>query len=189
MKLISKILVALVCSLGISGMVAAQKYAYVDTDYILENIPDYKAAQKQLNDISVKWQREIEEKMGELDKMYKDYRAEEILLSATQKKEREDAIVAKEDAMKQYEQDKFGVNGELFKKRQELVKPIQDKVFNAVKTIAQKGSYSAIFDISSELTILYISPKLDKSDAVLESLGYGTKNNSKSNNSKSNNKK
>lgn len=161
-----------------------QKFGYVDTEYILGQIPEYKAAQAELDKASVQWQKEVEAKYAEIDKMYKVYQAEQILLTDDMRKKREADIVAKEKEAKDLQKQKFGVDGELFKKRQELVKPIQDKVFNAVKTIAQKGSYSAIFDISSELTILYISPKLDKSDAVLESLGYGTKNNSKTNNKK-----
>lgn len=150
---------------------SAQKFGYVDTDYILSQMTEYRGAQKQLNEISQKWETELQVMKEEVDKMYKDYKAEEILLSATQKKEREDAIVAKEDAMKKYEVDKFGVNGELFKKRQELIKPIQDKVFSAVMKVAKDNALDFIFDKSANMNILYNNPKYDKSDDVLDVLG------------------
>jgi len=150
----------------------AQKIAYVDTGYILGQIPEYKDAQTELDKISVQWQKEIEAKYSEIDKMYKAYQAEQILLTEDMKKKREADIVAKEKEAKDLQKQRFGVDGELFKKRQELVKPIQDKVYNAVKTIADKGAYSIIFDKSSDLTMLYANSKLDKSDAVLEQMGY-----------------
>ncbi|MFL5764537.1 MAG: OmpH family outer membrane protein [Bacteroidia bacterium] len=150
----------------------AQKFAYVDTEYILGQIPEYKAAQAELDKTSVQWQKEIEAKYAEIDKMYKAYQAEQILLTDDMKKKREADIVAKEKEAKDLQKQRFGVDGELFKKRQELVKPIQDKVFNAIKAVAEKGAYSVIFDKSSDLTMLYTSPKLDKSDDVLAQLGY-----------------
>lgn len=150
----------------------AQKFAYVDTEYILAQIPEYKSAQSELDKISVQWQKEIEAKYAEIDKMYKAYQAEQILLTEDMKKKREGDIIAKEKEAKELQKQRFGVDGELFKKRQELVKPIQDKVYAAVKAIAEKGAYSAVFDKSSDLTILYVSSKLDKSDAVLEYMGY-----------------
>ncbi len=150
----------------------AQKIAYVDTEYILGNIPEYKTAQAELDKTSSGWQKEVEAKYAEIDKMYKAYQAEQILLTEDMKKKREADIVAKEKEAKDLQKQRFGVDGELFKKRQELVKPIQDKVYNAVKTIAEKGGYSMMFDKSSDLTMLYTSPKLDKSDDVLNLLGY-----------------
>lgn len=150
----------------------AQKFAYVDTEYILGQIPEYKAAQAELDKISVQWQKEIEAKYAEIDKMYKAYQAEQILLTEDMKKKREGDIVSKEKEAKDLQKLRFGVDGELFKKRQELVKPIQDKVYGAIKSIAEKGTYSIIFDKSSDLTMLYASSKLDKSDAVLEQMGY-----------------
>jgi len=151
----------------------AQKIAYIDSDYILGQIPEYKAAQGELDRTSVSWQKEIEAKYAEIDKMYKAYQAEQILLTDEMKKKREADIVAKEKDAKDLQKQRFGVDGDLFKKRQELVKPIQDKVYNAVKQLAEKGGYSIIFDKSSDLTMLYTSPKLDKSDDVLALLGYG----------------
>lgn len=150
----------------------AQKFAYVDTEYILGQIPEYKAAQAELDKTSAQWQKEIEAKYAEIDKMYKAYQAEQILLTDDMKKKREADIVAKEKEAKDLQKQRFGVDGELFKKRQELVKPIQDKVYNAIKAVAEKGAYSVIFDKSSDLTMLYTSPKLDKSDDVLLQLGY-----------------
>jgi outer membrane protein len=155
----------------------AQKFAYVDTEYILANIPEYKQAQAELDKTSSNWQKEIETKYAEIDKLYKAYQAEQILLTEDMKKKREAEIVGKEKEVKDLQKQHFGVDGDLFKKRQELVKPIQDKVFTAVKEIATKETYAVIFDKSSELTILYSNPKYDKSDEVLESMGYkaGTK--------------
>ena len=151
---------------------AQSKFAYVDTDYILANIPEYKSAQADLDKLSVEWQKEIEAKYTEIDKLYKSFQAEQILLTDEMRKKRENEIIEKEKDAKDLQKQKFGVDGELFKKRQELVKPIQDKVYNAVKAIAEKGAYAAIFDKSSDLTMLYTNPKYDKSDEVLISMGY-----------------
>jgi len=155
----------------------AQKFAYVDTEYILANIPEYKQAQAELDKTSVNWQKEIETKYTEIDKLYKAYQAEQILLTEDMKKKREAEIVGKEKEVKDLQKQHFGVDGDLFKKRQELVKPIQDKVYNAVKEIAEKQTYAVIFDKSSDLTMLFTNPKYDKSDDVLEAMGYkpGTK--------------
>ncbi len=164
--------IALIAFFAMTTMaVKAQKFGYVDTDYILSQMTEYRGAQKQLNEISEKWETELKIMKDEVDKLYKDYKAEEILLSATQKKDREDAIVAKEEAMKKYEVEKFGVNGELFKKRQELIKPIQDKVFSAVMKVAKDNALDFIFDKSANMNILYNNPKYDKSDDVLDILG------------------
>jgi outer membrane protein len=154
-----------------AGNASAQKFGYVDTDYILGQLTEYKAAQKQLNEISQKWENDLKILKDEVDKLYKDYKAEEILLSPTQRKEREDAIVAKEEAIKKFEQEKFGVNGELFKKRQELIKPIQDKVFIAIQKVAKNNGLDFIFDKSANMNILFSNPKFDRSDDVLDELG------------------
>jgi len=177
-KIMLTFALAVTCCLAAS----AQKFAYVDTEYILGQIPEYKAAESELDKVSVQWQKEIEAKYAEIDKMYKAYQAEQILLTEDMKKKREGDIVSKEKEAKDLQKQRFGVDGELFKKRQELVKPIQDKVYNAVKSIAEKGGYSVIFDKSSDMTMLYANPKNDKSDDVLESMGYkggtGTKSGS-----------
>lgn len=165
----------------------AQKFAYVDTEYILANIPEYKQAQGELDKVSVNWQKEIEAKYAEIDKLYKAYQAEQILLTEEMKKKREAEIVGKEKEVKDLQKQRFGVDGDLFKKRQELVKPVQDKVYNAVKEIAGKQAYAIIFDKSGELTMLFTNPKYDKSDEVLEAMGY--KSDSNKSESKSHNKK
>lgn len=150
----------------------SQKFAYIDTEYILGNIPDYKAAQAQLDKLSVDWQKEIESKYAEIDKLYKAYQAEQILLTEEMKKKRENEIITKEKEAKDLQKQRFGVDGELFKKRQELVKPIQDKVYTAVKEIATKGTYAVVFDKAGNANLLYTNPKYDKSDAVLEAMGF-----------------
>lgn len=166
-----KIVLVLAFSFLALSYVNAQKFAFVDTKYILENIPEYKSAQDQLDEISVQWQKEIEAKFAEIDKMYKDYQAESVLLPEDMKKKREDAIVQKEKDAKNLQEKRFGKNGDLYKKREELVKPIQDKVYNAIESIATTGNYGMIFDQAGALTILYGDPKLDKSDDVLQKLG------------------
>jgi len=167
-----KIVLVISVVIATSVVSVAQKIAYIDSEYILSNIPEYKAAQSELDKTSTGWQKEVEAKYAEIDKMYKAYQAEQILLTDDMKKKRESDIVAKEKDAKDLQKQRFGVDGELFKKRQELVKPIQDKVYNAVKTISEKGGYSIMFDKASDLTMLYTSPKLDKSDDVLNLLGY-----------------
>jgi outer membrane protein len=151
-----------------SGAALAQKYAYVDTEYILSKMADYGSAQKQLDQISVQWQKEIESKYTEIDKLYKTYQAEQILLTEEMRRKRENEIIAKEKEAKELQKQRFGVDGDLFKKRQELVKPIQDKVFNAVQELAKKDRYAVIFDKSGSLTMLFTDPKFDKSEAILD---------------------
>ena len=157
--------------------VSAQKFAYVDTKYILSNITEYKSAQEQLDKISVDWQKEIEAKYGEIDKLYKAFQAEQILFTEDMKRKREDEIIRKEKETKSLQKKRFGVGGDLFKKRQELVKPIQDKIYDVIKEIAVAGNYLLIFDKSGDANILYSDPKFDKSEEVLNKLGYkgGTK--------------
>jgi len=150
----------------------SQKYAFVDTDYILSHIPTYKAAQDQLDKVSSEWQREIEGKYQEIDDLYKSYQAEKVLLSEEMKKKREDEIITKEKAVKELQRKYFGPEGELYQKRQELVKPIQDEIYNAVKELSAEGNYAVIFDTAEGLTILYYNPKYDVSDEILQKLGY-----------------
>ena len=150
----------------------AQKYCFVDTQYILDNITEYKAAQQQLDQLSVNWQKEIEAKYAFIDKLYKDFQAEQILLTDEMKRKREGEIVQKEKEVKDFQKQKFGYEGELFKKKQELVKPIQDKIYNAIKKMATDQSYAVVFDKSSDLIMLYANPQYDKSDDILNALGY-----------------
>ncbi len=151
---------------------AQQKVAYVDTEYILSQIPEYKKAQEELNASSTQWQKEIELKYEEINKMRNAFDAEQILLTEDMRKKREADITARETEARDLQKKRFGIDGELFRKRQELVKPIQDKIYNAIKAIATKGGYAIIFDKANAITMLYTSEKLDKSDAVLKQLGY-----------------
>ncbi len=154
------------------GTANAQKYAYVNSEYILENIPDYKTAQQTLDNLSLTWQKEIEDKYAIIDKLYKAYQAEQVLLTEEMKKRRQDEITAKEKDVKDLQKQRFGYDGDLFKKKQELVKPIQDKIYNAVKKMATDQSYAVIFDKSSDLIMLYTNPKYDKSNDILLAMGY-----------------
>ncbi len=150
----------------------AQKYAFVDTEYILSNIPAYKAAQDKLNELSLQWQREIEAEYSVLDKMYKDFQSEKVLLTKEMIKQRELEIASKEKAIKDLQKKFFGPQGELFKKRTELIQPIQNEIYDAIKEIAEKGNYAVIFDTAADASILFTDPKYDRSDEVLEKLGY-----------------
>ena len=150
----------------------AQKYAYVDTEYILGNIPSYKAAQSQLDKISQQYQKELETLHAELDKMFKDFQSEVVLLSDDMKRRRQDVIVTKEKEYKKLQRQYFGPEGDLYKRRQSLIKPIQDDVFKAIQEIAEQGAYSVIFDKAGGLTMIYTNPKSDLSDQVLQKLGY-----------------
>ena len=148
------------------------KTAYVDTEYILNNIPTYESAKTQLDEISEDWKMEIDQMKESIDKMYKDYQSERILLTEELRIKREEEIMKREKEMRDKQQKYFGKDGLLFKKREELIKPIQDDIFNAIKEIAQEGSYSIIFDTANCLNMLYTDPKFDKSDDVLKKLGY-----------------
>ena len=150
----------------------AQKFAYVDSEYILENMSEYRDAQELLDKLSLDWQKEIEAKFAAIDKMYKDYQAEAVLLPEDIKKKRQDEIIAKEKEAKDLQKKRFGKDGDLYKKRQELIKPIQDKVYDAVESIANASGYAVVFDKSGSTTMLYANSKNDRSDDVLEKLGY-----------------
>lgn len=151
---------------------AQTKFCFVDTEYILKHIPEYKSAQTQLDDLSADWQKEIDTRYAAIEKMYKSYQAEQVLLSDEMKTKREQEIVDKEKQVKEYQKQKFGFQGELYKKREELIKPIQDKVFEAVNKYADQYSYGVIFDKSGDATMLYTSAKLDKSNDIITALGY-----------------
>lgn len=161
----------LAIALFVAGAASAQRFAYVDTEYILDLMPEYRSAQKQLEQLSEDWQKEMEKMQVNIDKMYRDLQAEQVLLTEELRKKRELEIKDKEKALKDYRNQKFGYEGELFKKRQELVKPIQDKVFDAVQKIAKQNALDFIFAKSSELIMLYSNAKYDKSDEVLSELG------------------
>jgi len=158
-----------VLGIGLAGF--SQKYAVIDTRYILDKLPDYKNAQKELDDIAAGWQKEIDGKQADLDKMYKDYEAEQVMLSEDLRKKREDQLFNKEKDLRDLQRKRFGFEGDLFKKRQELVKPIQDKVYNAVQRMAVTRGYDFVLDKSEGITIIFADPKLDKSEDVLKDLG------------------
>ncbi len=166
-----RIFVLLSVLFAFTAFTFAQKYAYVDTEYILNNIPEYKDAQTILDDLSVKWQQEIEKELAEIDKMYKQYQSEAVLLPEDVKRKREEEIISKEKQVQELQRKYFGENGELFKKRQELVQPIQEKVFNAIEEIALTKNYAFVFDKSSGPTVLYADSKYDISDDVLDEVG------------------
>ena len=149
----------------------AQSYAVVDTKYILDKMPEYKDAQKKLDQTSMQWQKEIDDKQQELNKMYKEYDAEKVMLSDTLQKKREIQLFNAEKEVRDLQRKRFGFEGDLFKLRQELVKPIQDKVYNAIQQIAVNRMYDFILDKSEGITVIFADPKLDKSEDVLKSLG------------------
>ena len=164
------IVFVLTAMIGVSAQ--AQRFAYVDTDYILENIPQYNEKQSQLDEIAVQWQGEVEALYSEIDRMYKDFQAEQILLIDEMKKKREDDIMEKEVEAKDLQRQRFGYQGDLFSKRQQLVKPLQDQVYEAIKEVAKGRGYAVIFDKASAMTMLYTNSKYDLSDDILEELGY-----------------
>ena len=150
----------------------AQKFAYVDTDYILNKIPEFNQAQDKLDALSADWQKEIENKYTDVDQMYRNYQQEQVLLTDEMKVKREEAIIKKEKSAKDLQQKYFGPEGELYIKRQELIKPIQDKIYDAIQQLAANNKYAIVFDSSSDLIMLYKNNNLDKSDKVLDLLGY-----------------
>ena len=155
-----------------AGVAMAQKFAFVDTEYILQNIPSYNAAQVELNKASEGWEAEIAIEYEEIEKTYKTYQSERVLLTDEMKKQREEEIMNKELQVRELQSKYFGPEGDLSKKRQELVKPIQDAIYKAVKELSAEGSYAVIFDTASGASILYSNPRYDLSDEVLKKLGY-----------------
>ena len=167
-----KLIILLYLFLGIGLSVNAQKFAMVDMEYIMKNIPSYETANEQLTQVSKKWQSEVEAQMQEVQKMYKNYQTELVFLSEDMKTKREEEIVAKEKAVQELKRSYFGPEGELFKKRQSLMKPIQDEVYTAIQDISKEKDLELVFDKSSSMSVIFTSPKLDISDVVLQKLGY-----------------
>jgi outer membrane protein len=161
----------LICFLGLGLLGFSQKYAIIDTKYILDKMPEYATAQQQLDAFASTWQKEIDTKQKDLDKMYKDFEAEQVMLTEELKKKREDQLFIKEKEVRDLQRQRFGFEGDLFKKRQELVKPIQDRVYNAVQKLAVQRGYDFILDKSEGITVIFADPKLEKSDDVLKELG------------------
>ena len=161
-----------VCSLWLASFaVNAQKYAIIDTKYILDKVPEYKEAQKRLDDQAAAWQKEIDDQQTELDKMYRDFEAEQVMLSDELKKKREDQLFNKEKNLRDLQRKRFGFEGDLFKKRQELVLPIQNRVYNAIQKMAVARGYDFILDKSEGITVIFADPKLDKSEDVVREMG------------------
>lgn len=167
-----KIFYIILLSLFFVNNTFSQKFAYIDSDYILNKIPEFKQAQDKLDALSAEWQKEIEKKFTDVENMYKAYQQEQILLTKPMKNKREEAIMRAEKEAKDLQRKYFAPQGELNLKRQELVKPIQDKIYDAVQQLASNNKYAVIFDSSSDLIMLYSNPNLDKSDKILEILGY-----------------
>ena len=167
-----KILFTLVITLaGVLGA-SAQKFALVDMDYILSSIPNYEIANEQLNQLSQRWQKEVEAIAKQAETMYKSYQNEMVFLTHDQKKKKEAEIVAKEKSAAELRQNYFGPEGELYKKRQTLVRPIQEDVYNAIKKVSEERGYQCIFDRASSADIIFASPRIDVSNEVLEKLGF-----------------
>lgn len=166
-----KFLLLAAFSFFFAGFTQAQKYAIIDTKYVLDKMPEYKGAQKMLDDIAATWQKEIDGMQSELDKMYKDFDAEQVMLSEDLKRKRQDQLFTKEKTLRNLQRKRFGFEGDLFKKRQELIKPVQDKVYNAVQKLAVQRGYDFILDKSEGITVIFADPKLEKSDDVLRELG------------------
>lgn len=166
-----KLIILAVYIFALAGIGQAQRYAIIDTKYILDKIPDYTDAQKKLDQFSEQWQREIDARQAELDQMYRNFDAEQVMLSEDLKKKRQDELFNREKELRDMQKKRFGFEGDLFKKRQELIKPIQDKVYNAVQKLAVARQYDFILDKSEGITVIFADPKLDKSDDVLREMG------------------
>ena len=167
-----KVFLALIFAAACAFGASAQKFALVDMEYILKNIPAYEMANEQLNQVSTRWQKEVETKAKEAETLYKNYQADMVFLTDEQKKKKEEEILAKEKEATELRTKYFGPEGELYKKRQSLMKPIQDDIYNAIKKVADEKGYQTIFDRASSANIIYASPRIDVSNLVLEKLGY-----------------
>lgn len=167
-----KIFIATIVAIACAFAANAQKFALIDMEYILRNVPSYEMANEQLNQISLRWEKEVTELSKEAETMYKNYQADMVFITDEEKKKREEEIVAKEKEATDLRYKYFGPEGELYKKRQSLMKPIQEDVYNAVKAVAEEKGYQAIFDRASSQSIVFASPRIDVSNDVLAKLGY-----------------
>jgi outer membrane protein len=167
-----KLIILFAFLMGAFSFSYAQKFAIVDMEYIMKHVPAYESANEQLNQVSKKWQAEVEAKMQVVQNLYKTYQTEVVFMSPEMKTKRENEIVEKEKASQDLKRQYFGPEGELYKKRQSLMKPIQDEVYNAIQTISNDKGYQLILDKSSSMNIIFSSPKIDISDEVLVKLGY-----------------
>ncbi len=167
-----KLALTFVLALAVATVASAQKFALVDMDYILKAIPAYETANEQLDQLSKKWQKEVETKISETQALYKNYQTELVFLSDEMKAQREAEVVAKEKEANELKRKYFGVDGELYKKRESLMKPIHEEIFTAVQAVATDKGYQLIIDKSSDMSLVFAAPKIDVSDEVLEKLGY-----------------
>lgn len=167
-----KILLTLLAVVAVSLGASAQKFALVDMEYILRNVPSYEMANEQLNQISARFEKEVNDMSAEAETMYKNYQSDRVFLTDEQKQAREQEIVAKEKEVSDMRYKYFGSEGELFKKRQSLMKPIQEEVYEAIKAVSQEKGYQVIFDRASSQSIVFASPRIDISNDVLAKLGY-----------------
>ncbi|MFD1873702.1 OmpH family outer membrane protein [Hymenobacter bucti] len=158
----------------LAGPAQAQRLGYIDTEFIMSKMPEYAQAQTELNKLSDTWQKEIEAQQKDLDKMYRTYQAEEVVLTEPMKKKRQDEMLKKEQELKAYRTKQFGYEGQIFKKRQELNKPVQDKIFEAVEKVAKTKKLNMVFDKASDLTMIYTDPTFDYTEYVLEELGLAS---------------
>jgi len=169
------LLIVLAIGLSLSAFSQQQRHGYIDSEYILGNIPEYKEAQKELDRLAANWQRDIERRFASIDSMYKQYQVEAITLPENLKQKREEAIIKAEQDAKDLQRKRFGKEGDLYKKREELVKPIQDRVFNAIEAIAKDRGYAFVFDVAGSMTIVYADPKFDLNDMVMQRLGIAVR--------------
>ena len=167
-----KIMITMLLAVAATLTASAQKFALVDMEYILRNVPAYEMANEQLNQVSLRWEKEVNELTKEAETMYKNYQADMVFLTDDQKTKRQEEVVAKEKEATDLRYKYFGPEGELYKKRQALMKPIQEEVYNAVKAVAEEKGYQTIFDRASSQSIVFASPRIDVSNEVLSKLGY-----------------
>lgn len=170
-----KVLALIAVVLMTTATSMAQKFAYIDSEFILENIPEYADAKTAIDELSLQWQNEIEAKFTEIDQLYKKFTAEAVLLPDDIKAKREQEIITKEKEAKDLQKQRFGTEGDLFKRRQELIKPIQEKIATALENIATSENYAVIFDKAGSVSMMYTNPRFDISEAVLDKMGYSYK--------------
>lgn len=167
-----RIFIAAIAIMACSVGAFAQKFALVDMEYVLKNIPAYEMANEQLNQVSQRWQKEVDDLSKEAQTLYKNFQSDMVFLTDDQKKKKEEEIMAKEKSVTELRYKYFGPQGELFKKRESLIKPIQDEIYTAVKKVSEERGYQVIFDRASSQSIIFASPKIDISNEVLAKLGY-----------------
>lgn len=168
-----KVILSLIAVVAMVLSANAQKFALVDMEYILKNIPAYEMANEQLNQVSLRWEKEVDDLAKAAETLYRNYQGDMVFLTDEQKKKKEQEILAKEKEASDLKYKYFGPQGELFKKRESLIQPIQDDVYNAIKKVSEERGYQAIFDRASSQSIIFASPRIDVSNLVLEKLGYG----------------